>query len=69
MSAELHAELQAQRHALKRALLRLALLLAAVAALLALAGCGGGDWDCPEPPAVADGKKAIPADPCREAEI
>lgn len=43
--------------------------LAAVAALLCttLAACGGGDWECPPPPAVAEGKKAIPAEPCADA--
>lgn len=39
----------------------------------ALAACGGGDWDdeglCPEPPVVADGRKTIPPEPCKEAAL
>lgn len=59
------AELKAQRDALLRALARLALLLALVAAVVALAGCGGGGMpECAEHHLVADGKKAIPAEPC-----
>lgn len=58
-------ELKTQRDALVRALLRLAVLLAVVATALALAGCGGGQLpECAEHHLVADGKKAIPAEPC-----
>lgn len=40
-----------------------ALLLAA-----SLAACGGGDWSC-DTTEPADGKKAIPAEPCDESKI
>lgn len=38
-------------------------LVAALIVAAALAACGGGD-ECPTPQEVAEGKKAIPAEPC-----
>jgi len=41
----------------------------AIAMALVVAACGGGEWDCPQPAPPAEGKKAIPADTCREADL
>lgn len=38
-------------------------LVAALIVVTTLAACGGGE-ECPTPQEVAEGKKAIPADPC-----